>query len=254
MIVPREANKALSIIQKRLAKSLVAVYLHGSAAADELRARSDVDLLVIIDRPMTSEARSSLTAELMEISGRYPLDPDGRHPLEVIVFLCSDLAEPLYPARSEFIYGEWLRHEYEAGASPKPVYDPELTLVLAQSRQEAKPLVGPKASELLPIIPKSDIRRAIKDVLPALIGTLSTDERNVLLTLARMWRTSVTGEFVSKAVAADWAATRLPAEQAGVLADARKAYLSGRENDWRHRQQELRHTVQSLHDHVLANL
>ncbi|EAO8221481.1 DUF4111 domain-containing protein [Salmonella enterica] len=254
MIVPAEANKALSIVQKRLAKSLVAVYLHGSAVAGELRPRSDVDLLVVIDQPMTPEVRRCLASELMEVSGRYPFDPDGRRPLEVIVFLRPDIAEPPYPARCEFIYGEWLRHEYEAGESSEPVCDPELTLVLAQSRQEAKPLVGPDANELLPFISESDIRRAIGDVLPTLTGTLQGDERNVLLTLARMWRTVLTGEFVSKDVAADWAATRLPIEQADVLVDAREAYLSGCESDWRNRQQELQHTVKSLHDHVLANL
>lgn len=254
MIVPAEANKALSIVQKRLAKSLVAVYLHGSAVAGELRPRSDVDLLVVIDQPMTPEVRRCLASELMEVSGRYPFDPDGRRPLEVIVFLRPDIAAPPYPARCEFIYGEWLRHEYEAGESSEPVCDPELTLVLAQSRQEAKPLVGPDANELLPFISESDIRRAIGDVLPTLTGTLQGDERNVLLTLARMWRTVLTGEFVSKDVAADWAATRLPIEQADVLVDAREAYLSGCESDWRNRQQELQHTVKSLHDHVLANL
>src|SRR5690606_12842746 len=148
VIVPAEANKALSIVQKRLAKSLVAVYLHGSAVAGELRPRSDVDLLVVIDQPMTPEVRRCLASELMEVSGRYPFDPDGRRPLEVIVFLRPDIAEPPYPARCEFIYGEWLRHEYEAGESSEPVCDPELTLVLAQSRQEAKPLVGPDANEL----------------------------------------------------------------------------------------------------------
>ena len=254
VIVPAEANKALSIVQKRLAKSLAAVYLHGSAVAGELRPSSDVDLLVVIDQPMTSKVRRCLASELMEISGRYPFNPEGRRPLEVIVFLRSALTEPIYPARSEFIYGEWLRHEYEAGESSEPACDPELTLVLAQSRQEAKPLVGPDANELLPAIPKSDIRRAIRDVLPALIETLQGDERNVLLTLARMWRTTVTGEFVSKDAAADWAATRLPAEQAEVLVDARGGYLSGCESDWRNRQQELQRTVKSLHDLVLANL
>ncbi|BET98067.1 aminoglycoside adenylyltransferase domain-containing protein [Xenorhabdus taiwanensis] len=203
---------------------------------------------------MTSEVRECLAADLMMISGRYPSDPDGRRPVELIVFLCADLSTSRYPARSEFIYGEWLRHEYEAREIPKQVCDPELTLVLAQSRQEAIPLVGPNASSLLPAIPRSDIYRAIKDVLPALIETLQGDERNVLLTLARMWRTLVTGEFVSKDVAADWAAARLPAIQAAVLTNARENYLRGREEDWRNRQQELQLTVSSLHDCVLTNL
>lgn len=254
MIVPTEASKALPIIQKWLEKSLVAVYLHGSAATGKLRPRSDVDLIVILDKPMTPETRRCLTSELMEISGRYPSDPDGRHPLEVIVFLRSTLAEPLYPARCEFIYGEWLRHEFEAGKYSESACDPELTLVLAQSRLEAKPMIGPNAEKLLPAIPESDIRRAIRDVLPALIETLKGDERNVLLTLARMWRTLVIGDFVSKDVAADWATTWLTAKQADILVNAREAYLSGHELDWQNCQQELQNTVKSLQEHILENL
>src|SRR5690625_8010666 len=98
VIVPAEANKALSIVQKRLAKSLVAVYLHGSAVAGELRPRSDVVLLVVIDQPMTFEVRRCLTYELMEISGRYTFDPDGRHPLDVVIFMRYDVSDPLHPA------------------------------------------------------------------------------------------------------------------------------------------------------------
>lgn len=254
MIVPDEAKQALSIVQKELADSLVAVYLHGSAVSGELRPRSDVDVLAIIDEPMTSEVRRRLTSELMNVSGRYPFDPDGRRPLELIIFLRSDLLEPPYPARSEFIYGEWLRRQYEAGESSEPVSDPELTLVLAQSRKEAKTLFGPNASELLPTVPSSDVRQAMRDVLPTLTQSLQGDERNVLLTLARMWRTASTGDFVSKDNAAEWAASRLPQVQADVLTDAREAYSSGGESDWKNRQQELQLTVRTLQHHVLANL
>ncbi len=252
--IPSEAEKAVLIVRRLLAESLVAVYLHGSAVAGGLRPRSDVDVLVVIDRPMAPEVRECLAANLMMISGRYPFDLDGRRPLELIAFLRADLAASLYPARSEFIYGEWLRSEYEAGAIPKPVCDPELTLVLAQSRQEAIPLVGPSAGSLLPEISMSDIRRAIEGALPVLLGTLQGDERNVLLTLARMRRTLVTGEFVPKDVAVDWAAARLPSEQAAILADARESYMGIREEDWRNRRRELQLTVNSLRDRVSANL
>ncbi|PHM65801.1 hypothetical protein Xsto_01748 [Xenorhabdus stockiae] len=253
MTTPPEADNALLIIQRRLAESLVAVYLHGSAVAGGLRPNSDVDLLVVVNKPLTTEIRECLAADLMLISGRYPSDPDGRRPVELIVFLLTDLRASHYPARSEFMYGEWLRHQCEQGKMLKPVYDPELTLVLAQSRQEAIPLIGPPVSDLIPVIPKSEIHRAIKDVLPGLIETLQGDERNVLLTLARMWRTLVTGEFVPKDIAADWAAARLPFMQSTVLADARKAYLSGNEEDWESRQQELHITISSLRDCVMKS-
>lgn len=252
--VPAEAAAALLIVREYFATSLVAVYLHGSAVAGGLRPHSDVDLLVVIERAMTAEMRKRLLAGLLRISGRYPSDPDGRRPLELIVFARADLAAPLDPARCEFVYGEWLRHEFEAGAIPAPVRDPELTLLLAQARREAVALVGPGAAELLPVVPRSNIHRAIGELLPVLIESLAGDERNVLLTLARMWRTLVTGEFVAKDVAADWAGARLPFEQAAVLADARAFYLGEREEDWNARRQAIRRTVNSLRDHVMANL
>ena len=70
---------------------------------------------------------------------------------------------------------------------PEPVSDPELTVLLTQARQEARALIGPDPVKMLPVIPDSDIRRAIGDALPALLGTLEGDEHNVLLTLTRLW-------------------------------------------------------------------
>ncbi|HFH3062033.1 TPA: nucleotidyltransferase domain-containing protein, partial [Pseudomonas aeruginosa] len=53
MLIPAEAKRALPVIQQSLADSLVAVYLHGSAVAGGLRPKSDVDVLVVIDRATT---------------------------------------------------------------------------------------------------------------------------------------------------------------------------------------------------------
>lgn len=252
--IPPEADQARLILQRHLTESLVAVYLHGSAVADGLHPHSDVDVLAVINRPLTPEVRRDLTTDLMAVSGRYPSDPQGRRPLEVMVFLRSDLDALPYPAHSEFIYGEWLRQEYEAGGVCEPMSDPELTVVLAQTRQQAIPLSGPIAAAVLPAVPKSDIHRAMEDGLPALMRSLPGDERNVLLTLARMWHTLATGEFASKDKAADWAAAHLPPPQAAVLTDARNDYLQGTERDWQACQTALPQAVRVLHDQVRASL
>ena len=251
---PAEAEAALRLLQRQLAGTLGAVYLHGSCVAGGRRPQSDIDLLAVIERPLTAEERACLTAELMALSGRYPVDPAGRPPLEVIIFHRADLAALSFPPRYELLYGEWLRDDYAAGKPAGPGADPELTLVLAPARQDAEALFGPPASALLPAISEADIRRAIKAVLPALISTLEGDERNVLLTLARMWRTLSVGDFVAKDVAADWAAARLPADGAAVLTAARDAYLTGDEDGWQDRQPELRRTVAALQGHIQAGL
>ena len=224
-MVPVEATRTLPILERVLGDTLLAVYLHGSAVAGGLRRNSDVDLIAVVDQPIGAEPRERLVAELMQVSGVYPPPPAGPRPVELIVFLRADLAGSVYPARSEFVYGEWLRAAYEAGDLPQPTADPEFTLVLAQARAEARTLFGQNPACLLPLVERAEIRRAIGDALPTLLDNLEGDERNVLLTLARMWRTLATGDFVPKDVAAEWAIPRLPAEAATVLAGAREAYL-----------------------------
>lgn len=229
---------------------LRAVYLHGSAVSGGLRPQSDLDLLAVIDHPMTARQRDHFLVALSRLSGRHPARPGGPRCIEVMVFLKSALAVPAYPARAEFIYGEWLRDAFETGDVPMPVADPELSLVLAQARHGARALLGPPASALLPEIPADHIRRAMRDMLPALVSRLQGDERNVLLTLARMWRTARTGEFVTKDAAAVWAAARLPAALMPVLLHACEAYLGRAEDHWQDRQAEAGQLMDYLHQRV----
>jgi predicted nucleotidyltransferase len=232
MTVPDQASTALPILAQCLGESLVAVYLHGSAVSGGLRPNSDVDLLAIVDAPTTFESRQRLVKELMQISARHPAKPGGPRCLEVMIFERSALASTERPFRGEFVYGEWLRDDFEAGTVPEPVVDPDFTLVLAQARPAAIPLFGPAATELLPAIADADIRQAMLGALPALMDNLRGDERNVLLTLARMWRTLEVGDFVPKDAAAQWAIPRLPADAAAPLNLARAAYLGEQSDDW----------------------
>lgn len=185
-IIPAEAVDALSILGRRLEHSLKAVYLHGSAVGRGLRERSDVDLLAVMDGPLAASLRADLVTDLMAVSGCYPFDPMGRRPLEVVIFQLADLERLPFPARAEFVYGEWLRDDFAGGAVAQAEANPEYTLLLAQARREAVPLIGPRLADVAADISSHDIHRAIGDLLPDMIGSLIGDERNVLLTLARM--------------------------------------------------------------------
>ena len=78
----------------------------------------------------------------------------------------------------------------------------------------------------------TDIRKAMKESLPGLIGSVKGDERNVILTLARMWFTASTGDFRTKDLAAEWVIPQLPGEHAALLDLARKAYLGKVIDKW----------------------
>ncbi len=245
-----QALAATEAIRSILGEALLAVYLHGSAVSGGLRPQSDVDLLAIVDRPIADEQRRDLLAALLRISGRHPRPMEAPRCVELMVFLRAAIAAPNFPVRAEFVYGEWLREAFESEKLPVPVSDPENTLVLAQARQEAVPLFGPDAKELLPSIPPEQVRRAMGDALPLLVDSLQGDERNVLLTLARMWRTSATGDFVTKDAAATWAANQMPDQEAGTLIHARDAYFGKVRDDWKNRQAACERTAAFLRQRV----
>lgn len=246
-----QAEAAVAALQATLGDTLRAVYLHGSAAAGALRPQSDLDLLAVLGRPMTDAERHSLLVALLRLSARHPIPPGGPRCLELLAFTLSDLASPV-PDRADFVYGEWLRTGFEAGTAPLPERNPEYTLLLAQARREGRPLVGPPAADLLPAVPPQAVRAAMRDALPALLAWLQGDERNVLLTLARMWRTAATGDFVSKDAAAAWALPRLDTPDAPLLDLARRAYLGAAADDWTARRPEARRLALHLGDRVTA--
>jgi aminoglycoside 9-adenylyltransferase len=126
---------------------------------------------------------------------------------------------------SELVYGEWLREKFQRKPIPRPEPDPDLAIILTKVRENSVPMFGPSARELLDPVPVEDLRLAIAESLPNPIGELKGDERNVLLTLARMWMTVSTDEIAPKDVAADWVLERLPQEHFALLDLARRADL-----------------------------
>jgi len=243
--IPQQAMQALKIVEELLGSSIVGVYLFGSAVIGGLRINSDVDVLVVVNHSLPEVTRRKLIDRLMLISGKIG-NADSMRPLEVTVINHSDIVPWLYPPKNEFIYGEWLRSEYEKGQIQEPTYDTDLAIVLAQVRKNSISLFGPDASDILDPVPISDIRRAIKESLPGLIEGIKGDERNVILTLARMWQTVSIGEISPKDVAAKWALSRLSKEYSTLLDLARKAYLGEYVDNW----EELDSEVTALINHL----
>lgn len=251
--IPPEANDALSVAQGVLGRNIVAVYLFGSAVMGGLRPQSDVDVLVIVDRGLSEGARHDLLEELMRASGRVG-NQAGRRPLELTVLCLTDIVPWRYPPKHQFVYGEWLRDEFENGRVPVPGQDPDLAIVLKKVRESSVTLVGPEALAILDPVPKADIRRAIHDSLPSLLVGLTGDERNVLLTLARMWHTAVEGEIAPKDLAAEWAVSRLHGENAFLLELARRGYVGDCEDNWDGREADVSALARTLEHAVQASL
>ncbi|WP_030236213.1 MULTISPECIES: aminoglycoside nucleotidyltransferase ANT9 [unclassified Streptomyces] len=223
-----DADPVVRLVNQALGDLVLGIYLHGSAALGGLRPHSDVDVLAVVREPTTHAQRRLLVGELMRVSGVH----NGRRPVELIVVVQRDVRPWRYPPTCEFLYGEWLRGDYERGMIPAPEPCPDLAPLLSMVLLADAPLHGPRPAELLDPVPVADLRRAIVAGVPELMAEVETDTRNVLLTLARVWTTLDTGSIRSKDAAAEWAIGRLPAGHRPALAHARAVYLGEAAESW----------------------
>jgi streptomycin 3"-adenylyltransferase len=224
------ADEVVGIVRDVLGDAVLGAYLHGSAVMGGLRPTSDVDVLIVLRRPMSSDERAATVEGLLQVSGRRARRGPAR-PVELTMVVQSDVRPWRYPPSVDFQYGEWLRDACEAGILPAPGPSPDLAPLITMTLAGDAPLFGPPPAELLDPVPMADFRQAILAGVPGLLADLETDTRNVLLTLARIWSTLATGEIRTKDAAADWALPRLPKAQRAALARARDMYLEGFEDD-----------------------
>ncbi|THC54891.1 aminoglycoside adenylyltransferase family protein [Streptomyces sp. A1499] len=232
-----------------LGENLMGAYLHGSSVLGGLRPASDVDVLLVSRSSMDEPGRQALLDGLLALSGSR----DMARPVELTVVVQSEVRPWRYPPACDFLYGEWLRAEYESGTVPRPEPSSDLALLIAMTLAGDSPLTGPRPAQVLDPVPHSDLVRASVAGVSDLLGDLDGDTRNVLLTFARIWTTLATGRIRPKDVAADWALARLPPEHRPVLEHARQLYLTCHysQESW---SETLRAQVRPHVDHVLAEI
>lgn len=228
---PPQAEQVVAWAQWTLGRDLVAAYLHGSAVAGGLRPGSDVDVLLLLARSLTAGERQELVAELLVLSG-HPGLPVPARPLEVTAVVVGEVVPWRYPPRRDLQYGEWLRPDCEAGDPLRPAPDPDLAVLLTSVRDRHRVLLGPPPEEVLEPVPSADLHRAVLDSLDPLLRELPGDERNVLLTLARMRVTVTTEQIVPKDEAARLVLPELDEEGQRLLALARDGYLGRVLDEW----------------------
>ncbi len=229
--------------------ALVGLYIYGSAIAGGLRHESDLDLFVVTHRTLSARERVEITDLLLRFSGRRATVEPGR-PVELTSVVHAELRPWRYPPGCDYQYGEWLREDFTAGLVPAPHPDPDLAILITSARSSSKPLRGPALDEITDPVPPADLSRAIKDSVQPLLEDLRGDERNVLLTLARMVVTLETGEIVSKDDAAARVMSILPPGSRELLDLARRGYLGAVADDWTRNRAQTQETADRLAAHV----
>lgn len=216
-----QLETVVQLLQSVLGPNLVGLHRHGSSENGGLRPASDLDFLAVVDRSLDDDARLALARALSEVSGSHR----GGRSLEVVVVVADQLRPWTYPPTADFLYGDWLRQELTSRPGP-PVVNPTLAIDLHQALAAGATILGVPLGAVLSPVPTNDLVTASADGIGALLEDLPSDTRNVLLTLARAWHTTVTGRVAPKDVAAQWALSNLPAGLRPPLAHARHLYLT----------------------------
>lgn len=227
----RQLDAVVRLVRDLLGDAALGAYLHGSAVTPGLRGDSDLDILVVASRRLTSVERRVVIDGLLPLS-RAPGDATGKRHLELTVVALPDITPWRYPPPMELQYGDWWRREFESGLEPWASPNPDLAVLLTAARAVGVPLFGPPVGELIEPVPRDDLGRAMRDVVPDLLADLEPDVRNVLLTLARVWFTLATGTIVAKDIAAEWALARLPEGTGNALRRACAGYLDEADDPW----------------------
>jgi streptomycin 3"-adenylyltransferase len=231
-IEERQVGALVAAIDAVLADNIVGLYLYGSAVAGQLRPGSDLDLLAVVREPTSRAQRLDLARTLRQLSRRGERPPEWR-PIELTVVVHSDVKPLRVPPRTDFQYGEWLRSEMDAGeVDPSDPENPDLLVVLAQVRRTSRPLRGPEAADVIAAVQTGDLRAAMLRSVDGLLSDLESDTTNVLLTMARIWVTLETGDFVAKDEAAAWAAARIDDPARNALRHAADVYRGDADEDW----------------------
>lgn len=179
--------------------------LHGSLVlGDYVPGRSDVDLLLVVNRPLTDAQHDELsrTVESKEADAR------GRVDLRVVTSATAGDPVPLPPLEAYVAIhpGRPLHAERRIPA------ERDLVIELSVCRAHGRSLVGAEASSLIVEVPDEWVV-AVGDAQLAdwqAIGDDPDYAEHTVITTCRIWRFAVERRHCSKAAAAEWALERGP--------------------------------------------
>lgn len=144
------------LLQQTLDETLLGLILHGSAATAGFDAeRSDLDLLAIVQSPLTPTQYEALGKGIVQIS-------NAPHPIEFSIVAKENLDSWSHPCRHLFHYGEDRREQFAGGVfEPTEPSDEDLAMHITLARARGIDLLGSYPVERLPEIPVRDYLRAI---------------------------------------------------------------------------------------------
>ena len=232
-VAAAQTARVLGLVREVLGRDALGAYQHGSAVLGGVQPTSDIDILVITGRPTGLAEKRRLVDGLLSISAPFP-PPGPERCVEVTVVAQEQVRPWRYPPSLDLQYGEWLRGRFEDGDGLplQAAVNADLTILLTIVLLGDQPLFGPPPRALLDPVLMEDCVQAMVGDIDRFMDEFEDDTRNLLLRLARIWQTVVTGTIDRKDRAAAWAQARLPPEYRPLMERARAGYLGRQPDAW----------------------
>jgi len=206
----------------------VGIYLHGSLALGGFNPeQSDLDLLVVTERPLTPEIKRRLIKLLLQLS-KQP------YPIEISFLSRRDLNPWRHPTPYQLHFSEEWRTQYEeeqaSGAwqrwNEEQATDPDLAAHITVLRKRGLCLYGKPIAEVFPPIPREDYEDSIVQDFHWAKDRLERDPVYFVLNACRVLAFLREGKILSKAEAGEWALHALSERLRPLVEAAREAHLS----------------------------
>jgi Nucleotidyltransferase domain len=201
-----------------LGDELRGVCLMGSAALGDYRpGRSDLDVAIVVERPLPVAARTALVAAL-----EHEALPCPARGLELVTYDGAALADPSGPAYLINL-NTGARMDRQTSFDPRENRRFWFVLDVAIGRALGRTLVGPPPADMFPALPDALVRAAVLESLEW--WWTHGGHAAAVLTACIGWRWAAGGGWASKGAAARWATER--ADEPEVI----RAALDRREGD-----------------------
>ena len=223
--ISNQLSEVLSVIERHLESTLLAVHLYGSAVDGGLKPYSDIDLLVVVYAPPALESKMAFVRALLVLEADCP--PKG---LEMSVVLAEACAHPGHPAPFE-LHGSpmhWprFREDLAGACAAMRGEDPDLAAHFAVAREAGIALCGPAARMVFAPVPREMVFASVWQDVASARESIHSDPVYTILNLCRTLAFARDGRMRSKAAGGAWGEENVP-EFATLIRAARRAYEGG---------------------------
>jgi streptomycin 3"-adenylyltransferase len=219
LAIPQNLKQCLTQLketyQQILGENLRGLYLHGSIAMGCFNPESsDVDVLVVVQSPLSLKTRQALGRTHVQLAAQCP------NPLEVSVILQTVLDNFTHPTPFEFHYSEDFLETFKDGSIDltTPRKDPDLTAHMVIAKQHGIALIGRPALDVFPDVPDDDyLDSIVQDATWCIQNMMNGADagdcqvpKYAVLNLCRVLAFIQDRQVTSKRTGAEWALANLP--------------------------------------------